>query len=184
MDVRKYFVKRCIAVPGDTLEIRGGYYHIRGVTDRLGNVAAQREIALLPDSGSGRDVVMECYPWDRRLGWTIKEFGPLVVPRKGMVMTMDGLNGLLYGRLVEWEQKRELQTDSRGDVYLGDSLIRGYVFRENYYFVGGDNALNSQDSRYWGLLPEPFIVGRAWRIWKSVDEDGRIRWERVLRKIE
>ena len=184
MDVRKYFVKRCIAVPGDTLEIRGGYYHIRGVTDRLGNVVAQREIALLPDSGSGSDVVMECYPWDRRLGWTIKEFGPLVVPRKGMMMTMDGLNGLLYGRLVEWEQKRELQTDSRGDVYLGDSLIRGYVFRENYYFVGGDNALNSQDSRYWGLLPEPFIVGRAWRIWKSVDEDGRIRWERVLRKIE
>ena len=58
------------------------------------------------------------------------------------------------------------------------------IREENYYFVGGDNALNSQDSRYWGLLPEPFIVGRAWRIWKSVDEDGRIRWERVLRKIE
>ena len=183
MDVRRYFVKRCIAVPGDTLEIRGGYYRIRNMQESLGYVAGQREIAQLPDSGQ-MGVAMECYPWDKRLGWTIKEFGPLVVPCKGMLMTMDGLNCLLYGKLVEWEQNRKLYADSRGDVYLGDSLIRSYVFRENYYFVGGDKALNSQDSRYWGLLPEPFIVGRAWRIWKSVDEDGRIRWERILKKVE
>ena len=182
-DVMKYYVKRCIAVPGDTVEIRGGFYHIPGVEEPLGNQAAQVEIAQLPDSGQ-MGVAMECYPWDKRLGWTIKEFGPLVVPCKGMLMTMDGLNCLLYGKLVEWEQNRKLYADSRGDVYLGDSLIRSYVFRENYYFVGGDKALNSQDSRYWGLLPEPFIVGRAWRIWKSVDEDGRIRWERILKKVE
>jgi len=45
--------------------------------------------------------------------------------------------------------------------------------------------MNSQDSRYWGLLPEPFIVGKAVRIWKSVDKDtGKVRWKRIFKKIE
>ena len=52
---------------------------------------------------------------------------------------------------------------------MGDSLILEYRFRENYYFMGGDNMENSEDSRYWGLLPEPYIVGVATRIWMSVD---------------
>ncbi|WP_373718357.1 S26 family signal peptidase, partial [Bacteroides heparinolyticus] len=44
---------------------------------------------------------------------------------------------------------------------------------------------NSQDSRYWGLLPEPFIVGRAWMVWKSVDVDrGKVRWHRIFKGIE
>ena len=68
---------------------------------------------------------------------------------------------------------------------MGDSLIQEYCFRENYYFVAGDKADNSQDSRYWGLLPEPFIVGRAWRIWKSEDRNnGNIRWNRIWKKVE
>jgi signal peptidase I len=63
--------------------------------------------------------------------------------------------------------------------------VHEYVFRKNYYFVGGDNVLYSQDSRYWGLLPEEYIVGRAIRIWKSVDKDtDEFRWERWMKKIE
>ena len=51
--------------------------------------------------------------------------------------------------------------------------------------MAGDKADNSQDSRYWGLLPEPFIVGRAWRIWKSEDRNnGNIRWNRIWKKVE
>lgn len=183
LDVMKYYVKRCIAVPGDTLEIRGGWYRIRGVDGTLGNRAAQQEIAQLPDSGGG-NVVMETYPWSKQLGWTVKEFGPLVVPRRGQTMQMDSTACLLYHTLISWEQKRPLHTDSLGRVLLGDSLISRYTFRENYYFVGGDKARNSQDSRYWGLLPEPYIVGRAWRVWWSVDADGRTRWRRVMKRVE
>ena len=182
-DVMKYYVKRCIAVPGDTVEIRGGWYRIRGLNLPLGNAAAQREIAQLPDSGAS-GVVMETFPWDKRMGWTVKEFGPLAVPRRGQTVRMDSTACRLYGTLVVWEQKRPLRADSLGRVLLGDSAITRYTFRENYYFVGGDKALNSQDSRYWGLLPEPYIVGRAWRVWKSVDADGKIRWERALKRVE
>ncbi|WP_270311660.1 S26 family signal peptidase [Bacteroides xylanisolvens] len=36
MDVMRYYVKRCIALPGDTLEIREGRYKVRGCGERLG----------------------------------------------------------------------------------------------------------------------------------------------------
>ena len=91
---------------------------------------------------------------------------------------------ILYKHLIEWEQKVKLGL--KGDsVLLGDSLIRTYRFKENYYFMVGDRVTNSRDSRYWGLLPEPYIVGVATRIWKSVDkETGKIRWDRVMKTIE
>ena len=50
--------------------------------------------------------------------------------------------------------------------------------------MAGDRVEDSQDSRYWGLLPEDYIVGKAWIIWKSVDpHTGKFRWERFLKKI-
>ena len=66
---------------------------------------------------------------------------------------------------------------------LGDSVVTAYTFREDYYFMAGDKALNSQDSRYWGLLPESFIVGRAFAVWWSEDERGKTRWNRVWKRI-
>ena len=127
---------------------------------------------------------MEAYPWDKYINWTIQDFGPLHVPAKGQTVAMDSTAVKFYRNLIEWEQKKPL-TREGNKVYLGDSLIREYRFRENYYFMGGDNMENSKDSRYWGLLPEPYIVGVATRIWKSVDKwTGDVRWDRVMKKIE
>ncbi|ADV43354.1 signal peptidase I [Bacteroides helcogenes] len=182
-DVMKYYVKRCVAVPGDTLEIRKGYYKVSGYDEGVGCLSAQKDIALLPDSGV-TGMVMNTFPWNQRLGWTVKEFGPLPVPAKGQIVKMDSLAWLLYRQLVGWEQKSRLRIDGTGNVLLNDSVIHEYRFRENYYFVAGDKAGNSQDSRYWGLLPESFIVGRAWMVWKSVEpESGKVRWKRVFKHI-
>lgn len=50
--------------------------------------------------------------------------------------------------------------------------------------MAGDKGINSQDSRYWGLLPEEYIVEKAWIIWKSLNPDtGRFRWERFLKVV-
>ena len=183
MDVMLYYVKRCIALPGDTLEIRNGFYRIRGTGEELGNMAAQRRISALTENDS-RGVVMESFPWSKRLGWTIKEFGPLPVPAKGQVVSLDSISILFYQHIIRYEQKKELSLRDKL-IYLGDSLIREYRFRENYYFVSGDNMENSRDSRYWGLLPESYIVGKATRIWKSEDPaDGHIRWDRVWKGIK
>ena len=183
MHLLKYYVKRCIALPGDTMGIREGHYYIKGMDGPIGNVEAQERIARL-DKEDARGIVMDAYPWDKYIDWTIQDFGPLHVPAAGQAVVMDSTAVKLYRNLVEWEQKKPL-TREENHVYLGDSLIQEYCFKENYYFVGGDYMENSKDSRYWGLLPEPYIVGVATRIWKSVDKStGKIRWGRVMKRIE
>ena len=181
--VNKWIMGARIFNVWDTLEIRNGFYRIRGTEEELGNMAAQRRISGLTENDS-RGVVMESFPWSKRLGWTIKEFGPLPVPAKGQVVSLDSISILFYQHIIRYEQKKELSLRDKL-IYLGDSLIREYRFKENYYFVSGDNMENSRDSRYWGLLPESYIVGKATRIWKSKDPaDGHIRWNRVWKRIK
>ena len=179
----KYYVKRCIALPGDTMGIEHGHYYIKGVNEPVGNVEAQKRISRLRKDDA-RGIVMDAYPWDKYLNWTIQNFGPLHVPARGQTVAMDSTAVKLYRKLIEWEQKKPM-TRNGNKVYLGDSLIQEYRFQENYYFMGGDNMENSKDSRYWGLLPEPYIVGVATRIWKSVDKyTDEVRWDRVMKQIE
>ena len=182
-DVMKYYVKRCIALPGDTLEIRKGFFKIRGVGEKLGNLSAQRRISVLTDSTT-YGVVLSTFPWDEKHNWTVQEFGPLPIPRQGQGVMLDRMTASLYRQLIGWEQKKKVRIEE-DNVFIGDSLVNEYCFRENYYFVAGDRAENSQDSRYWGMLPEPFIVGKATFIWKSVDPmTGHLRWNRIFKRIK
>ena len=183
MHLLKYYVKRCIALPGDTMGIRQGHYYIKGIDEPIGNVEAQERIARF-NKEHAKGIVMDTYPWDKYIDWTIQDFGPLHVPARGQIVAMDSTAVKFYRNLIEWEQHKILSWHA-DKVFLGDSLIQEYRFKENYYFVGGDYMENSKDSRYWGLLPEPYIVGVATRIWKSVDiSTGKIRWDRVMQKIE
>ena len=85
--------------------------------------------------------------------------------------------------MIEWESKDSLSwKDSK--VYIGDKHVRQYRFQSNYYFVAGDKTENSRDSRYLGLIPEEFIVGVAWKVWKSVDPyTGEYRKGRFWKNI-
>lgn len=184
--VMKYYVKRCVALPGDTFEIKDARYRVHGYDKSLGNVEAQETLMGIIKRGQAQDfgIVMRGYPYNRAFDWDMANFGPLYIPAKGDHLKMDSTHGVLYKNLIEWEQKKKLTL--RGDtVMLNDSVIHAYSFKENYYFVTGDLVMNSRDSRYWGLLPEPFIVGRATRIWKSMDRaKDKIRWNRTFKKIE
>ena len=183
MHLLKYYVKRCIALPGDTMGIWKGHYYIKGINEPIGNIEAQKRIEKLQKENA-RGIVMDAYPWDKYINWTIQDFGPLHVPARGQTVVMDSTAVKLYRNLIEWEQKEKLTYQGK-EVFLGDSLIREYRFQENYYFMGGDYMENSKDSRYWGLLPEPYIVGVATKIWKSVSpQSGKVRWDRIMKKIE
>ena len=186
MDIMAYYVKRCVALPGDTFEIRNGYNKVRGYEGVLGNEEGQRILShLLSEENPSKEKLLQGgFPDDERVGWNIGELGPLYIPREGSKVDMTVENALVYRKPIEWEQRKKLHI--QGDsICLGDSIIKEYTFGKNYYFTVGDNVLSSQDSRYWGLLPEEYIVGKATCIFRSVHKHtGKERWIRFMKKIE
>lgn len=180
MHILKYYIKRCVGLPGDILSIRNGFYQVKGNQNPLGNIDSQKDIST---TDKFQDGIFHSFPYDSLIGWNIKDFGSLYIPGKGDSITLDQTNYRLYKKLIEWEQQGELQYKD-STAFLKGNPINGYRFRKNYYFMAGDNGMNSQDSRYWGLLPEEYIVGKAWIIWKSVDPyTDKFRWDRFLKVI-
>lgn len=184
-----YYVKRCIALPGDTVEIRDARYKVRGYDKELGNIVSQNSLAhFLEKPRNVEKMIQEncffAYPGDTILKWSIKDFGPFYLPSRGDTIVMDNKHYLLYRNLIEWEQQDKLIA-SNGHFYLNGREVEHYVFMHNYYFMGGDNCYNSQDSRYWGPLPEEYIVGKATLIWKSKNRvTDEIRMDRIFKKIK
>ena len=174
MHMMKYYIKRCLGLPGDSLSIVNGYYRVNGIFEPVGNIEGQELFSvqsnkMLKDAG-----LYWSFPKDSLISWNVKNFGPLYLPRKGDVIDMNRENISIYRKLIEWETGQKL-----------DPRIVSYTFQKNYYFVAGDRIEDSQDSRYWGLLPEEFIVGKAILIWISINLRTReIRWDRICRPIE
>ena len=180
MHILKYYIKRCVGLPGDTLSIQNGFFHVKGIETSLGNMESQNKIATTEQFEDG---IFHSFPFDSIISWNSKDFGPLYIPGKGDSITLNQTNCRLYKKLIEWEQQGSLQYKD-STIFLNGTPINGYRFQKNYYFMAGDNGMNSQDSRYWGLLPEEYIVGKAWIIWKSVDPyTDKFRWNRFLKVI-
>lgn len=177
MNLALYYCKRAVAVAGDTLEIRDSFYHVRGCPDTLGVAEEQFQLQAMmrktkeeePDIRKWKGW-MRCHPKDSIFGWTIKEMGPLLIPGKGTEITLDRRNFLLYGRYVEWETGKRVEWKD-SSAYIGDTPARNYVFEEDYCFAAGDHVVDSRDSRYFGLVPEKFIVGTAGAIWSPDTRD-------------
>ncbi|MDD2953838.1 MAG: signal peptidase I [Parabacteroides sp.] len=182
MHILKYYVKRCVGLPGDSLSIENGYFKIKGYTGALGNPRSQKEIAKRTKDKFG-DGVYHSFPYDTLFNWNIKDFGPLYIPKAGDSILINQTNYILYKKYIEWEQQCDLN-DLNGHIYLGNKVLTHYKFKKNYYFMAGDNGMDSQDSRYWGLLPEEYIVGKAWLVWKSVDPQSHaLKWNRLFKAV-
>jgi signal peptidase I len=182
-DVNVNYVKRCVAIPGDTFYIENGIYKVKNCPDALGCTFRQEELSKKTKEEL-RGIAWDCFPNDKMHYWNIKDFGPLYVPKKSDDMAIDTVNCHLYGKLITYETGKPLVSKD-GLVFLGDSLITHYVFELNYYFMAGDLIFDSKDSRYWGLLPEDHIVGKAIIIWKSKDQQTDKRnWKRYFKIIK
>ena len=182
LDPDNYYIKRCVAISGDTLEIINGYYCVRGTNEKLGNKTMQNEFSAVNDSLFNDST--NIYPNNIEVNWSKKNFGPLYIPRKGDTIEMNRQNIMLYKNLIEWEQDGIIDIIN-SQMFIDNRLVETYIFKKNYYFMAGDNVFDSYDSRNWGLLPEDLVVGKAWFIWKSVNkEDNRIHWGRVFKKVQ
>ena len=183
MDLNVLYLKRCVALPGDTFSIENGIYRVKNCTDPIGCSFRQQELTQrMKDDFT--EAVWKCFPFDTvNYRWNIKDFGPLYVPASGATIVPDTLNQLLYKTLIEYETGKTISVRD-GSVFLNDDRIDSYTFRLNYYFMAGDYIYDSCDSRYWGLLPEDCIIGKAILVWRSTNlQNGKVRWNRVWKRI-
>ena len=153
------YCKRCVALPGDSISIQNSFYKNNNFEGMLGVKEEQKLLAQTPDSLIP-NYVMSTMPHDFHLPWNIKNFGPLYVPRKGDLISVTPKEAVLYREIIEWETGKDIVADwDGGKVMLGKRRLFKYHFKHDYYFLVGDHVVNSQDARYWGMVPDDYIVG-------------------------
>ena len=134
------------------------------------------------------DTESNIYPDVTRFPWNGDFFGPLVVPKEGMTISIDTTTLSLYGQMITLYDHNDDAKIENGKLFINGEQVSTYTFKQNYYFMMGDNRHNSLDSRYWGFVPEDHIVGKAFFIWLSLDPKesffSKVRWSRFFKLIE
>lgn len=156
--LNEVYVKRCIALPGDIISINNGIYHNNNYGS-VGYIPSQIRLSKMSISDIDTTVLAKKHG-DPHYSWTIKNMRAIYVPRKGDIILITPKEAILYRTILEWETKKAIKLDWKHEkVYAGQKIMRRHKFLHNYYFVAGDNVLNSKDSRYYGVIPEEYIVG-------------------------
>jgi signal peptidase I len=121
-----------------------------------------------------------------KYGWNVDNFGPIIIPKKGWTVKLDSMSFPLYERCIEIYEHNKVEVKG-DDIYINGQKTNNYTFKMNYYWMMGDNRHDSEDSRYWGFVPEDHIVGKAVFIWMSWDDNAsflhKIRWSRLFNII-
>lgn len=166
---RKFLVKRCVAVAGDTVEVSGGAVTVNGIPVSspiwYGSSPSLHHDEPLPTVS-------------RRL----------VIPRKGDIVPTTSGTIDDWARAIEAEGHQVTRGHS-GEVLLDGERRLTYMFRENHFFAMGDNAAVSMDSREVGSIPEDQLVGKVILVYWSAEVASAgassfpslasIRWDRV-----
>ena len=121
--------------------------------------------------------------------WNRDNYGPITVPKKGETIQLTPENLSLYGSLIQNYEGNENVSFEDNKLTINGERVSTYTFKQDYFFMMGDNRHNSLDSRYWGFVPHDHVVGKAVFVWMSIDPNPtsfwkKIRWDRIFRTIQ
>lgn len=235
-DLKTNYIKRCVAVSGDVLQIKnmqlyingnqaenprkmqyryyirtdeiineqvfkklditevmayqGGYivYTTLDNVDRLKAMSFVIDVVSTAKAANETDGDARVFPNSSKYLWNEDNFGPLTIPKKGMVVSIDSMTLPLYETAIsKYEDNKNVKIEN-GSLFINNQRVTSYTFKQNYYFMMGDNRHNSLDCRFWGFVPENHIVGKAVFIWLSLDPAGtfinKVRWKRLFTIVE
>ena len=237
IDKKSNYVKRCVGIPGDSLEIKDGYIFINGektqlpdrartqyfhkvtvsegfnpssLTNRYGSTElgggnngeyyvnlTDENAAKLKNNPLVKSIIKDLYPkgnydstvfpHSEQYSWSRDNFGPIYIPEEGKTVELNAASIPFYKRIIEEYENNNL-TINGNEIFINGKLATSYTFKQNYYWMMGDNRHNSEDARYWGYVPFDHVVGKPVFIWFSWDSNAqglgnKIRWERVFTTV-
>jgi len=128
------------------------------------------------------------FPGNKRFNWNNDQLGPIYIPKAGekIKLTIDDLP--LYKKIIRDYENNEVEVIDN-NIYINGEISSNYTFKQDYYWMMGDNRYNSEDSRVWGFVPFDHVLGKPVFIWMSIDglfngiSNWKFRWDRVFTTI-
>ena len=120
--------------------------------------------------------------------WNEDNFGPILIPKARMTVDINEQTLPLYKKIIREYEKNELSKEG-SKIFIDGKEASSYTFEQDYYWMMGDNRHRSEDSRYWGYVPEDHVVGKPVLVWFSIEgiNDGiknwSIRWDRLMTTV-
>lgn len=238
IDKKSNYVKRCVGIAGDSLQIKDGIIYVNGkelilperakqqysykvsfdrnsppnfqgiieeldITDGAGfnqtqdtlyvramTFAGAERMKNMPGVTSvtriiSKDTEKAIFPHTKN--WNVDNMGPIYIPQAGKTVALNAETLPFYKAIItDYEGNKVQQTGN--EIRINGQIATSYTFKQDYYWMMGDNRHNSEDSRYWGYVPADHIVGKPIFIWMSWDSNAKgimnkIRWDRLFTTV-
>jgi signal peptidase I len=253
VDKREHYVKRCVAIAGDLLEIKDGqlfinnrkaenpehlqhFYSVKvksgiiteewldsmnvnadeqglmftrndtdvfkiNLEDRIAEQLSKAKgfYEVLRDNEAKGSFDFNIFPHHASIPWNNDNFGPLLIPKKGATIKLDTGNIAIYDRIIDVYENNDFRVEGN-KIFINGKITNDYTFKQDYYWMMGDNRHNSADSRSWGFVPFDHVVGTPVFVWFSLkyndkqpisgkwsfktiftnEKEGKMRWSRFF----